>query len=820
MATVFLAHDLRHHRQVAIKVLHPELTTSIGTERFLREIRTAAQIVHPHILPVFDSGDADGLLYYTMPYAGGESLAHRLAREGSLPIEEAVRIARQVAEALAYAHERGIVHRDIKPGNILLPDHQHVAVADFGLARAISVASRQQLTATGMVVGSPLYMAPEQIEGNADVDGRADVYGLACVLFEMLTGRPPFEGSTIQSILTRHLTKEPPAVRSLRAEVPSPLEDVVARALVKPVGERLRGAAELAGILGQIASAREARGSVRGSSRPLRGLRGFLAAWRFPLLAASFSVFGVAVATGSLGWWELPGSRRSSTVAPELDPSRIAVLYFDDHSADGDLEYLATGLTERLIHELSQVEALDIVSRNGVKPFRGRDVPMDSIIRTLRVGTIVEGSVQSSGDRIRLVVQLIDASTGTHLQSRSLERPTTEVFLLEDDLAVEVAGFLRRRLGQEIRLRTQGVGTRSTAARDLLLRAGQLRDDAAQLAGEPDLLDASGAIRLIRAADSLLVRAERLDPAWTAPTLVRGWLAADRARLRGSDKIGWLRRAIAHAERALSLRPALPEALELRGTAQWRIFIIRPDTSTAERLLAEAESDLRAALAENPASAGGWSTLSEFLRYRGAFAEAYLAAQRALKEDAYLSDADEVMERLSEISLSLGRYEDANTWCNRGRRAFPNDWRFRECLLTVLSQDSSETPDPVAAWRLVDELDRLDPPARARATGRTYQPLYRRMLAAAVLARAGQKDSALAVVARARAAAGNDDDVLRSLSYDEAYIQLLIGDRGTSLRLLRAYLTAVPHLKPYVARDRLFRPLRDDPRFQAMVTAP
>lgn len=249
MATVILAHDLKHGRDVAIKAMHPEIASGLGTERFLQEIRTAARLVHPHILALFDSGEAEGLLYYIMPYVDGESLADRIEREGPLPVDDALRIAREVADALAYAHEKRVVHRDIKPGNILLVNGTHACVADFGLAHALSSASSQRLTAHGLTLGSPLYMAPEQIGGTAEVDGRADVYSLGCVLFEMLTGRTPFEGSSAAAVLTRHIAESPPSLLQFRSELPREYDSIVRRALAKRVAQRWASAGEFATAL-------------------------------------------------------------------------------------------------------------------------------------------------------------------------------------------------------------------------------------------------------------------------------------------------------------------------------------------------------------------------------------------------------------------------------------------------------------------------------------------------------------------------------------------------------------------------------------------
>jgi hypothetical protein len=244
MSLVFLARDVRHARRVVIKVLPPELTHSLGAERFLREIRTTAKLNHPHIVPLHDSGEADGLLYYVTPFMEGESLADRIRREGPLPVRRALHITREVADALSYAHAQGVVHRDVKPGNILLLGQGHACVADFGLARALHTAANRQLTATGLTIGSPHYMSPEQIEDASRVDARSDTYGLGCVLYEMLSGSPPFTGETIQEIFTKHLLEAPPPLRPRRSDVPPKVERALLRALAKAPAERFASTAE------------------------------------------------------------------------------------------------------------------------------------------------------------------------------------------------------------------------------------------------------------------------------------------------------------------------------------------------------------------------------------------------------------------------------------------------------------------------------------------------------------------------------------------------------------------------------------------------
>src|SRR5215208_4591583 len=248
MATVYLAHDLKHDRDVAIKVLHPDLGAALGSERFLSEIRTTARLQHPHILPLLDSGEADGLLYYVMPLVTGETLRQRLEREKQLPIDDAISIAREVADALGYAHGLGVIHRDVKPENILLRDG-HALVADFGIALAVQTAGGARMTQTGLSLGTPQYMSPEQAMGERTIDGRSDVYALGAVTYEMLVGDPPFGGSTVQAIVAKVLTERPTAPRAVRDTIPPSVERAVLRALSKLPADRYPTAEKFAEAL-------------------------------------------------------------------------------------------------------------------------------------------------------------------------------------------------------------------------------------------------------------------------------------------------------------------------------------------------------------------------------------------------------------------------------------------------------------------------------------------------------------------------------------------------------------------------------------------
>jgi len=349
MATVYLAEDLKHHRNVAVKVLKPELGASLGGERFLREIETTAQLSHPHILPIHDSGAADGTLFYVMPYVEGESLRDRLTREAQLPLEDALGIAREVADALAYAHGRGVIHRDIKPENILL-QAGHAVVADFGIARALSAAGAERLTETGLAVGTPAYMSPEQAAGTRNLDGRSDIYALGCVLYEMLSGETPYSGATPQSILAKKLSEPLPRISVVRETVPPGLEAAIERALARTPADRWPTAAEFAAALAHPETVRTTAVREGGSTGARRvPAKGWL---------VGTGVLGVA-ALAVAALWLLPPRPLNVTVSDNTQvTSEPEVEYQPAISPDGnDVAYVAgpIGLPRLYVRSIANV---------------------------------------------------------------------------------------------------------------------------------------------------------------------------------------------------------------------------------------------------------------------------------------------------------------------------------------------------------------------------------------------------------------------------------------------------------------------------------
>ena len=341
MATVYLAEDLRHHRQVAVKVLRPELAATLGPDRFLQEVRIAANLQHPHILPVHDSGEAGGFLYYVMPFVEGQSLRERLQKEGELPVLEAVRLLRDVADALAAAHAKGVVHRDIKPENIMLSG-RHALVADFGVAKAVTEATgRHALTTAGVALGTPTYMAPEQAAADPHVDHRADLYAFGATAYEILTGQPPFVGLTAQAILAAHLTQAPTPVTERRATIPQPLAQLIMRCLAKKPADRPQSADEILAVLEAVAT--PSGGVTPMDTRPMRAQ---VAARRRSWLVGAGILGAMLLA---LVLWRTSRSRATHP----LDQNLVAVLPFRVAGADPSLQYLRQGMVDLLQAKLT-----------------------------------------------------------------------------------------------------------------------------------------------------------------------------------------------------------------------------------------------------------------------------------------------------------------------------------------------------------------------------------------------------------------------------------------------------------------------------------
>jgi serine/threonine-protein kinase len=391
MATVYLADDLRHHRKVAVKVLRPELAAALGADRFTREIAIAARLNHPHILALYDSGAVGGHLFYVMPYIRGESLRQRLEREKQLDIEDALAITRQVAAALDYAHGQHLIHRDIKPENILIYEGEAM-VADFGIALAASGTPADRLTTNGLALGTPHYMSPEQASGEPGLDARSDVYSLACVLYELLTGEPPYTGATAHVVIAKRFTDPIPSARRIRPAVPLAVDQALTKALARVPADRFASCGAF----------------VEALTRPTGG---------------------------------------------EARAASVAVLPFLNLSPDPANDFFADGITEDVIAQLSKIRSLKVISRTSAMRFKKREQSLQEIGATLGVATLLDGSVRRAGDQVRIVAQLIDAEADRHLWSETYDRRLTDIFTIQTDVALQIASALKAELSPEERTR-------------------------------------------------------------------------------------------------------------------------------------------------------------------------------------------------------------------------------------------------------------------------------------------------------------------------------------------------------------------------------
>ncbi len=429
-AIVFRARDLKHERDVAVKLLHSELTESMSAERFQREIEIASKLTHPHILPLYDSGARDGRFFYVAPLIEGESLRERLTRERQLPVRDALAIVHAVASALECAHGHGIVHRDIKPENILLAAGQPL-VSDFGIARAVSAPGQERLTATGLVVGTPAYMSPEQAAGDDAVDGRSDIYSLGCVLYEMLAGEPPFRGATPQATITSRFTSDAPDIRDVRGSVPDALADTLALMLARLPADRVQTASELVEALSAPEMQVTTTSGTRQRQSPRRAGR-----WSRRRVAAAGIAAGL-VLLAVVGW--LGRDSIGRLMGGGSGVNTLAVLPFTNISGDVQQEFVADGLTEALINDLSRIPGLKVISRTSVMQYKLMKKPMREIARELNADVLVEAALRREGDQVVITANLVRGRDDQSLWSASYTGRAGDILDLQRQVGTAVA---------------------------------------------------------------------------------------------------------------------------------------------------------------------------------------------------------------------------------------------------------------------------------------------------------------------------------------------------------------------------------------------
>jgi serine/threonine protein kinase/tetratricopeptide (TPR) repeat protein len=455
MAMVYLAEDLKHRRKVAVKVLRSELSAALGPERFLREIETTANLRHPHILPLYDSGEADGFLFYVMPLVEGESLRDRLDREKQLPVDAALQIAREVADALSYAHTRGVIHRDIKPENILL-EGGHAVVADFGIAKAVRAAGGESLTRTGTAIGTPAYMSPEQAAGEQDLDGRSDLYALACVLYEMLAGQPPFTGATAEILVRQHMAVDAPPITNYRPAVPAAVAAALQRALAKTPADRFNPVAQFSEALRLGAGA----SPIATTAVPAAPQVGWLK--RHKVAAATVLV---TLLLGAIG---LRVYLRGHTATTAIDS--IVVLPFENRSNDADVEYISDGLTESISNSLTQLPGLKVIPTSVAFHYKGKAMNPQQVGDELHIAAVLTGRVTQRGDSLLVSVELDDVRRGSQLWGSQYNRLLADLLAVQRDIATEVSQRLGTQPSEAGQQRLQSSSTDNPEAYQLYLK--------------------------------------------------------------------------------------------------------------------------------------------------------------------------------------------------------------------------------------------------------------------------------------------------------------------------------------------------------------
>jgi serine/threonine-protein kinase len=738
MATVFLAVDTKHRRRVALKVLHPELAASLGAQRFRREIELVARLQHPHILSVHDSGETpEGLLWFTMPYVDGESVRQRLERERQLPLEDALRITSEAARALDYAHHNGVIHRDIKPDNILVTSDGETLVADFGIGRTLGAAGLEAaITETGIIVGTPAYMSPEQATGERELDGRTDVYSLGSVLYEMLVGEAPFTGATTLAVIAKRMSGELPSARRARPSVPDGVEQCVRKALALVPADRFTSAGEFAKAL---ESARHTVLGGAGTSAapvlPAAAAPSRAAPRRSLAIAAACVTLALLAGGGGFFAWRSHAVSRGGSAGPV----RLAVLPFENEGAASDA-YFATGMSEEITTRISHVAGVEVIGRTSVMQYRTSGKTVPEFGRALGVQYVLDGTVRwargpNGTTRVRITPALVRVADGTQLWGEPYDGVPADVFDLQSRVAERVSQSLRGVLlpGEHQALRT--APTEDLVAYRLYLLG---REEWRRRTPE-GLSQAAAYFQQAIDRDPRYARAY----AGLADTYGLFWEYGIRTLPRDTVYA----RALAFASRALAIDSTLAEGHAALGqlfTALWR--------------WRESEPELRRAIALDPNYASAHQWYAEYLMMQGRLDEALTESSTAIGLDplaGIIADA---------YGLALAAKDRADEAISVYRAALARDSSLRFlirdlCFTYTYMGRSDEALGLLAAMRDTSSLDRdflrarLDPAARRRALAQLHRGIFGTFeySEATAFALLGETDSAFATAGRALA---------------------------------------------------------------------
>ena len=869
MATVFLALDTKHDRPVALKVLHPELAASLGPDRFLREIKLAARLQHPHVLTVLDSGDANGRLWFTMPFVEGESLRDRLRRERQLPVEDALRIARESSQALQYAHDHGVVHRDIKPENLMLTRDGNTLVADFGIARALGAASEDRLTETGLAIGTPAYMSPEQAAGDRGLDARTDIYSLAAVLYEMLAGEPPFTGATTQAMLVRRLTEPPPSVRTTRPNVPESVDQAIRKSLapvaadrfatMSQLGQALQGGPAHAGPDERTVIAPTPRGpstATPTASMAATALSGVPRRRRIPVAAAAMLI-GLLIGGGALFAWRRGHPDAASAGGSER---RVAVLPFQNLGDSADA-YFADGITDAVRGKLTALPGMRVTASNSSGQYRNTTKTPQQIGRELGVDYLLVGKVRwakspDGSSRVQVSPELIEVATADAKWQQPFDASLTDVFKVQADVAGQVAQALDVAIGgSRQREVLADRPTANLAAYDAFLKGKAAR----ALGGNPVTL---------RQAVEYQEQAVALDSGFVA-----AWAALSEAASllysNGAPSPALADRARSAADRAVALNPRRPEgyralgnyyrlvaATSVRAVEQYNIGLkLAPDDADLLRGLANAEQGLgkwdqslehfRRSRALDPRAANTAGNLAMLLLWRRQYDEALATSEQAL---ALAPGSLSAVEGRAMIHLAQGDLAGARAGLAQppagtdlpGFVAYmANFWDLfwalddeQRALLKRLRPSAFD--NDAGAWGITlaglysTERDRR----RAAAYGDTARAAIEQQLTATpedpqrnmflglALAFSGHKEEAIRAGLRGASLAPISSDALSGtyLQHQLARIYIVVGEPEKALDVLEPLLKIPYYLSPgWLKLDPTFDPLRNNPRFHKLV---
>jgi eukaryotic-like serine/threonine-protein kinase len=783
MATVYLADDLKHNRKVAVKVLKPQLAAVIGAERFLAEIKTTANLQHPNILPLFDSGQADFFVFYVMPYVEGESLREKLDREHQLPVDEAVRLATDIAEALGAAHENGIVHRDIKPANILLSRGRPL-VADFGIALAANAAGSSRLTETGLSVGTPQYMSPEQTTGESHIDARSDIYSLAAMLYEMLAGEPPYSGRTAQVVMAKRLTQPVPSVRHIRNRVPESVDAAIQRALAPLPADRFATTSEFTAELTSLVAT-----GPRGPKEPRR--------WK-PWAAAGVAaalVMSIGVALGKLGG--------SGSVDESL--RRISVLPFDNLSEDTERAFISAGLTEEITSQLGKIAAFQVLSTTSVQRLMAAGRTLDELGEEFGLGWVVEGSVREAGDQLRVTARLIDVHTEENVWSDDYDGVLADIFDVQRTIAVEIAAALDATLSPDEARRIDKRPTENLAAYALFERARGMSNAPDQIDLKTQMLEA------VIEMDSTFAGAY----AWLGRThMWRTFVTGERS---------WIESAEALAR----------TAIRLDSDSEFAYTVLGDILGIQQGRWGESKIAFLRAIELNPSHTLSMQDLSVTLIQLGSYDESLYWAERAFasrvrtyqeyfhvawplvllvaeqQADQFLARATEQFpekERLERMWMLLDvnrrRYESATQRARQLFERFPNSLEAAEVLFLLRSDD---------AGAALESLYRRAPDQRFGLIVRTVRTTYAYTLWDAGLRERAEVLFDESVAFSVQALAEGDEGF--GFPYELASIAAVRGRADEALDLLEQAYGAGLRWAMLLELDPMLDTLREEPRF-------